>query len=266
MAGWRGAVAGFSGASSAPGQGAGFLARVDLALPPAQLGVPLVFEVYNAASDRVGDVVSPGELVMLKGAELAGAEAQAGAFPLPRSIDGVSVTIGGIVEPLLYAGPAQINFQAPTELPVGVTTLVVTRGNQASVARPIRVIDATPGIFTATSDGRTAPIVVHASDYSLVTAQNPAVGGEFLTLFCTGLGLTTPNIRAGDAAPAMPVPIRADLRIIGLGTVTYAGLAPGSAGVYQVNFQLRPDVAAVTTFIVLTMGNEMSNMVPLVVK
>ena len=104
-------------------------------------------------------------------------------------------------------------------------------------------------------------MIVHAKDYTLVTSQNPAHAGEYLTIFCTGLGVTTPNIRAGDAAP--PIPASAQTKLyVPLGQLTYAGLAPGYAGVYQVNVKLDDN---------LTPGLELfyissSNVVPLYVQ
>jgi uncharacterized protein (TIGR03437 family) len=135
------------------------------------------------------------------------------------------------------------------------------------------VIAATPGIFTATGDGRSSPVIVHASDYKLVTPQNPARTGEFLTIFCTGLGVAGAGIRAGDPAPAVPVPVQITV-VTSIGTVTYAGLAPGYAGLYQVNFQVPLNITAGTYLLKLfagqasTINNEMaiSNELPLSVQ
>jgi uncharacterized protein (TIGR03437 family) len=224
---------------------AGFFAKLDLAPPPPQPGVPLITAIYNAASYRIGDVVSPNEIVALMGAELAPATGQATAFPLPQSLQGVTVTIGGIPAPLFYVSPSQINFQVPPNLPLGAASLVVTRGSQTSTIRTLRVIAATPGIFTLSGDGRTAPAVVHASNYQPVTAQNPAHAGEYLIAFCTGLGVTNVNVDAGAAAPPQPAPIQTSFQLTLNGQpdsaitgLLYAGLAPGFAGLYQVNFQL----------------------------
>jgi uncharacterized protein (TIGR03437 family) len=181
----------------------GFFARVDVEpLPSAEPGVPLVREVHNAASNRVGDVISPGEIVTLYGAELAPSAGQAATLPLPETLQGVRVSIGGLTAPLLYVSPAQINFQVPTELPLGETSLVVRRGAQSSAERPVRVTDRTPGIFTTGGDGGSAPVIVHAKDYTLVTSQHPAHAGEYLTIFCTGLGVTTPKYPGRRCSPA----------------------------------------------------------------
>ena len=254
--------------SAAPAVSSGFFARLDLEpLPPAQPGVPLVRSVYNAASYRVGDVVSPGEIVSLFGDELAPAAESFRAFPLPPSLQGVSATIGGIAAPLFYVSPGQINLQVPPAVPPGATTLAVKRGTQ-TVARPVRVIAATPGIFTASGDGRTAPLVVHASDYSLVTEQNPAHAGEYLTIFCTGLGDTVASIPAGGPAPPVPTPIQANYQVISDVALTtlYGGLAPGYAGLYQINFKLGDHAASGAMVLYVSVGAASSNEVPLYVR
>jgi uncharacterized protein (TIGR03437 family) len=96
-------------------------------------------------------------------------------------------------------------------------------------------------------------LVTHA-DGSLVSLWGqPAKPGEELVLYAYGLGSTTPAAETGAAAPwgALAVPVRIDLDFRpnagisrpGSGTAatyqpTYVGLAAGSVGLYQVNFQV----------------------------
>jgi len=60
-----------------------------------------------------------------------------------------------------------------------------------------------------------------------------------VTIYLTGMGQTTPAIAAGQPAPSNPLSWAAIAPVITLGganlTVSYAGLAPGEIGVYQVN-------------------------------
>jgi len=95
----------------------------------------------------------------------------------------------------------------------------------------VQVIPFSPGIFT----------VVHVSDYTIVTPQNPAHAGENLAIFCTGLGVPETGIPSGGAAPPVPDPVQPLVEAVEdsrLAQVQYAGLAPGFAGLYQVNFQV----------------------------
>ena len=50
-----------------------------------------------------------------------------------------------------------------------------------------------------TDGGR--PAIVHSSDFSLVTAHKPALPGEVLTLFASGLGPTRPGVEPGSRSP-----------------------------------------------------------------
>jgi uncharacterized protein (TIGR03437 family) len=262
-------IAGTAAAGFLPNPPGAFLARLDLEpLPPPQPGIPLVLSVYNAASMSLASVISPGEIVTLIGAELAPAVASAQAFPLPTTLQDVTVEVNGVAVPLLYVSPTQINFQAPYDLPKDATTLVVRRGGQAGAPVPLGVMPATPGIFTMNED-YASPIVVHASDYRLVTAQNPTSRGEYLTIFCGGLGGTTPPARAGDA-PSAAAPIQQTLNVVfdsALNTAPYAGISPGFAGLYQVNFQVPVNTAPGSNLIYLSIfGGPPSNQVQIYVQ
>ncbi len=90
-----------------------------------------------------------------------------------------------------------------------------------------------------------AAAVTHASDFTLVTAANPASPGELLSMFATGLGPTRPGVDPGKPFPSSPlatVTSPVEVRVNGkpaevLGAV---GL-PGAVDGYQVNFRLPAD-------------------------
>jgi uncharacterized protein (TIGR03437 family) len=116
-----------------------------------------------------------------------------------------------------------------------------------------------PGIFTFTSlDGTypagIGPAAVLHLDYSLVTAEHPAAGGETLVLYLTGLGAVTPAVDDGAAGPSNPPATAKEASSItvdvfdqggiqSFADVIFAGLAPGFAGVYQINFTVPKGVA-----------------------
>jgi len=230
----------------------GYLARIDPAPPAAQPGVPRIDGVYNGGNFEWGDAVAPGEVVTLLGAELASSTARAAGAPLPVSLSDVSVTLGGIAAPLFYVAPGQINFQAPTNLGLGVADLAVTRGANVT-HRTVNVVAARPGIFLVNG----VPAVTHATDFSLVTASNPAHPGEYLAVFCSGLGATTPSVAAGQVSPLAPLLVLDGFISVGTGAeiyFQYAGLSPGSIGLYQVNFQLPGDSVVGLTDLLLSIG------------
>jgi uncharacterized protein (TIGR03437 family) len=110
----------------------------------------------------------------------------------------------------------------------------------------VYVGNTSPGIYTLTENGIGEGAILH-SDYSLVTDKSPAVAGATVFLYMTGLGTVTPQVADGAAAPNTPFSVSdeaADISVVlddGVDSplpanVLFAGLAPGIAGLYQVNF------------------------------
>jgi uncharacterized protein (TIGR03437 family) len=87
--------------------------------------------------------------------------------------------------------------------------------------------------------------VVHAGFDSIVTDANPAVAGEILHVYATGLGAVEPAVPLGTPAPVNPLARVVSEVSCGIGetpvTVYYAGLAPGMIGYYQIDLQLPTD-------------------------
>ncbi len=102
----------------------------------------------------------------------------------------------------------------------------------------------TPEVVT-TSAG---PAIVHASDYSPVTAAKPARAGEVLILIASGLGPTRPGVDPGQPFPATPaqlVSAPVDVLVNGKASeVLYAGGYPDTTDKYQVNFRIPGDVTS----------------------
>ena len=95
-----------------------------------------------------------------------------------------------------------------------------------------------------TAGGR--PAIIH-SDFSLVTASNPAAAGEILSLFATGLEPTRPGAAPGQPFPSSPqATVNSPVAVTVNGNVAQVLSAVGYPGVtdsYQVNFQMPPDTA-----------------------
>ncbi|MBI4464551.1 MAG: hypothetical protein HY647_07595 [Acidobacteria bacterium] len=89
------------------------------------------------------------------------------------------------------------------------------------------------------------PAVAHSNDFVLVTASRPAVPGEVLSLFATGLGPTRPGVDPGKPFPASPLAaVNSPVEVTVNGRpaeVTAAVGFPGAVDGYQVNFRLPPD-------------------------
>jgi uncharacterized protein (TIGR03437 family) len=173
-------------------------------------------------------------------------------------LQNVQVLVNGQLAPLLYASLGQINFQMPFGLTGSTVTIVVRNNGLESAALQVPLAEAAPGLF--------AP-VLHASDYSLVTASSPARAGEMVILYASGLGAVQGNVVAGAAAPAArtvaPVTVTAADRAI---TPVYAGLAPGFAGLYQINVALPADVAPGDLAVSVTAAGRSSNTITVVIR
>jgi uncharacterized protein (TIGR03437 family) len=170
--------------------------------------------------------------------------AAAQSFPLPLQLQGTSVTVNGIPAPLLavanMAGSEQINFQVPFETAApGDAQIVVSSGGVESFPVDVPVLPAKPGVFVINGMG---PAIVHGSTGALVTASSPALSGEIVVVYCTGLGPVAPVVPTGYAAPitALSQVILPFTGTVGGkdAVVDFAGLAPTFAGLYQVNLEI----------------------------
>ena len=68
--------------------------------------------LVNAASYDA--TVAPGSIAALFGAGLSTQTTIATTLPLPKTLGGVTVKIGGIDAPLFFVSPNQINLQVPS--------------------------------------------------------------------------------------------------------------------------------------------------------
>lgn len=212
--------------------------------------------VVNGASFAPG--LTPGSLATVFAAgvrDTAGITA-ATVLPLPTSLGGVSVTVGGIAAPIHAVanvnGQEQVNFQVPFEMRGRTAAdVVVTRDGLSSSAVSVPVIDIQPAVFSG--------VVVHNADYSLATASNPLARGEYAFVYAAGLGAVTNQPANGAPGPLPPAlaltTANVHVTIAGVDCpVQFAGLAPGYAGVYQVNFQVPQNVAGGTQPLVVSVG------------
>ena len=101
--------------------------------------------------------------------------------------------------------------------------------SSAEIYRPFLLLPP-PVLFSFSQEGRAQGAIFHAGTSQVVSPDNPAVAGEALEIYCTGL-------TDGSVIPPQVV--------IGgrMAEVLWFGKAPGSQGVNQVNVRLPSGVA-----------------------
>lgn len=215
--------------------------------------------IVDAASS--GPRLAPGSLFSIYGRHLALRASLARGFPLPADLNGIKVTFNDQPAPLIFISPGQINAQLPYGI-FGSGTLTVT-GMNGPVSVTITIAETAPGIFISRD-----PAVLHQSG-SLVSVSDPAMPGEYISIYASGLGrVNGPNV-AGEPAPSTPLAAVAAPVEVRLGDVTltpaFAGLAPGFAGLYQITVQIPANTAHAIYSLWLVVRGAGSNRVPFAV-
>ena len=207
--------------------------------------------IVNAAT-QLGGALAPNTIATLYGTNLAFdiravASSDIVRGMMPTSLDGVGVWINSIPCSLFYVSPTQINFLVPYQLTAGKVSLVVARDSQAGPTVSIQLNSTAPGLFLWNGNNAVAG---HLNGTTL-SDTSPATPGEIIVLYVAGLGRTSPDTTGGPlATSAFPIYYRSQLQILlndvpcPPSDILYAGLAPGFAGLYQINLQLPDDVGA----------------------
>jgi len=185
--------------------------------------------------------IAPGELLVLYGSNLSSGTQVASTVPFPTTLGNVQVKINGIAAPLYYVTQNQLSAIVPYAVTSGVAQIQVINNGTASNTVTMQIATTAPGVLTQSQNGLGYGDALH-QDGSLVTAQNPAQIGETVSLFLTGLGVVNPAISDGAAGPTNPFSTATSTIAAYVGgttaNVSYAGLAPQLAGLYQINLTI----------------------------
>ncbi len=217
--------------------------------------------VNSANFAPITNSTAPGEYVSLFGSDLA-SNAPASSLPLPTNLGSAQVTVNSAMAPLLLASPALVTALIPMgTVPYDLATFEVSANGSASNAVTLYTASTAPGVYATTSNG-IGPADVFHTNYTLVSASNPAVAGETLFFYANGLGATSPTVSDGAAAPTSPTAAVLDPNLAAdifdsagnynQVTIVSAVLAPGLAGVYQINFTVPSGVASGTGYLELS--------------
>ncbi|MGD0438739.1 MAG: hypothetical protein ABSB86_19935 [Bryobacteraceae bacterium] len=200
--------------------------------------------IVNAADNQVGPL-APNTIATIYGQNLAygtaaltAGDVLGGVLPTALAGTQVRVLIGGEGANLYYASPTQINFLVPSDLLPLTANLQLVIDGLDGPAIPIQLAASAPALFQL--DAQNA--VATKADGSVLRPTAPAAPGDIVILYATGLGQTNPPVESGvlptEAAPLSDI---ADFSVVLDGTavepkaIAYAGIAPGFAGLYQIN-------------------------------
>jgi uncharacterized protein (TIGR03437 family) len=206
---------------------------------------PTISSVVQGASFQA-QPLAPGSFFTLFGNNL-GSPAEASTTP-QFSLGGIAATFCGQPSRLVYnSGAGQVNGIVPIEIS-GQTKCNFTAAPTGYTVPPtpataqIEIVPQNLAIFQdVVSSSLTVPIITNAN-YQLIGPPMPgfvqAQKGSAIVLWTTGGGLTAPSVPDDQVAPPQGAPMLAvpAIQIGGIpAAVSYAALAPGFIGLYQIN-------------------------------
>ncbi|MCX6628563.1 MAG: hypothetical protein NTW28_13130, partial [Candidatus Solibacter sp.] len=196
---------------SAPATYRGARPQFYLALSPQTVSFTAA-SVVNGATFTPG--IAPGGVVSIFGTGLSGA-----GKPTTVDMDGTAMR-------LLFTTPFQINAEVPLTMAPGVHSIRV-QSVYGSSQQAVTVSAVAPGIFLI---GNPPIGAITDQSFNLVGPSNPLPRGQSLVIFATGLGAVTQSGQYSRTS----APVTVLLNGTELPT-SFAGLAPGFIGLYQVN-------------------------------
>ncbi len=191
------------------------------------------------------DFYPAGQSKLVSGADLVDGK-------LPENLGGICVEVGGQRARMFHVFPGQLNVQAPSLSAtgqVGVQVIVncgVSGSERRSAVETATVQAVAPEFFYFRGvDNRPRVAAINAQNAPITGA---ARRGDIVALYATGLGRTNPAFEAGVLPPGIAPTVETVTVTLGgvqlaAGDVLYAGVAPGLAGLYQINIRIPEAVA-----------------------
>ncbi len=174
----------------------------------------------------------------------------------PTSLEDVTVSVGGQSAFVRFVSPGQLNVQVPANVPTGgALPIVVTVKGQAGPATMLDIQPLAPGLYAPPafmSRGAQFVAPVRPSTGVLINSVVPglpftdAIPGETLLFYGVGFGRVDPDTTpiAGQVitgTPRVVAPVK--FKIGGIdAAVPFAGLVPGTIGLYQFNVVIPPSL------------------------
>jgi hypothetical protein len=190
-----------------------------------------MYDHSTAVFSNIGNTIAPHEFstatllpdgtVLIAGGQLPGGNGAAGA-------DLYSPTTG-----MFYAAPSMTTARHEHTSTLLLDGTVLIAGGYSSwpaatldaeIYKP-PVLQAAPVLLSLSGDGRGQGAIQHAGTYRIASADDPAVAGEYLSIYLTGLadgGLIPPQVAIGGR----------------LAEITFFGSVPGYPSLNVVNVRM----------------------------
>jgi uncharacterized protein (TIGR03437 family) len=178
-------------------------------------------------------------------------QVQATEIPWPTQLGGVRVRVNQAAAPISGVIDRLVQFQCPA-LPAGTTATVDVESAAGALPNSLKIAieEATPGIYTVGDSEQAVALIAETGEIAMPVQEGspgrPARPGELLSIFANGLGPVKEIIAPGSPAPidrSVPTTNRVEVLFGGVPAQTsFAGLARGLIGMFQVDTRLPDDV------------------------
>lgn len=215
--------------------------------------------------------VVPGSIVSIFGSWLSDYDDYAAYLPLPLALGNAVVSFDvpnsdpsksiSVVGPLFYASEHQLNVQVPWEVQGQSSVVVKVRIQDSfSATYTLPLTQYQPAFFTYQQNGQTYAAAQDVS-FNYVTPDHPIAKGQTVLLYLNGLGPVNNQPATGDPGPGgtpSQLATTASTPVVTIGgqqaAPQFSGLAPGLAGLYQINVAVPVNVGSGAQPVTVSIG------------
>ncbi|HTG86106.1 MAG TPA: hypothetical protein VL907_03695, partial [Pyrinomonadaceae bacterium] len=175
--------------------------RTNLAIGEAATGYGLS-SVSPVAPSSLGAIAGAGNVQPMTTKTLFGSLLSDGT--LPYEVGGLSVTVGGVAVPVLYASPWGVKFFMPQDMPLGAAEVIVTSQDGYAYEGVVNVDRSGSRLMTINDDDNGGVVVVNGhtiipTGLEILTEQNFGSDKQTrISLFATGISASALNLDTGN--------------------------------------------------------------------
>jgi len=202
------------------------------------LGLEAQVAIVNNASFRGDQALAAGSWAAAFGNFANVSATTATAFPLPKTLGGVTVKVDGVEAPLYDVRATQITFLIPGGATPGVRPVEIATGS-ATITGNVRIMSSAPGLFTKDTQSPPRGAVRNQDGITENAESTPARRGDVISIFGTGPGAFSSQVADGVAPGAEPLVRTRSMPQVYIGgveaQVQFSGLNPNAPGLWQIN-------------------------------